>query len=36
MEAVQGVLTGGQTLSALEFMDRRCLELVGDLLPFPG
>lgn len=36
MEAVTKILLNGHTPSALEFLDRRCLELVGDLLPFPG
>lgn len=34
MSAVSGILTAGLVPSALEFLDRRCLELVGDLLPF--
>ncbi len=34
MKAVSGILTAGLVPSALEFLDRRCLELVGDLLPF--
>lgn len=34
MNAVTGILTAGLTPSAIEFLDRRCLELVGDLLPF--
>ncbi|MGQ9669872.1 MAG: FAD-binding oxidoreductase [Desulfosoma sp.] len=34
MNAVSGILTSGLVPSALEFLDRRCLELVGDLLPF--
>ncbi|MEJ5347832.1 MAG: FAD-linked oxidase C-terminal domain-containing protein [Desulfosoma sp.] len=34
MNAVSGILTAGLVPSALEFLDRRCLELVGDLLPF--
>jgi glycolate oxidase len=36
MEAIQAVLLSGHTPCALEFLDRRCLELVGDLLPFAG
>ena len=35
MEAVQAILTRGHLPSAVEFLDRACLELVGDLLPFP-
>jgi len=35
MEAVQAVLVRGYLPSAVEFLDRACLELVGDLLPFP-
>ncbi|HPC03107.1 MAG TPA: FAD-linked oxidase C-terminal domain-containing protein [Syntrophales bacterium] len=35
MEAVQAVMEGGYLPSAIEFLDRACLELVGDLLPFP-
>lgn len=35
MEAVQAVMEGGYLPSAVEFLDRACLELVGDLLPFP-
>ncbi|MBN2124628.1 MAG: FAD-binding protein, partial [Deltaproteobacteria bacterium] len=34
MEAVTAILSGGHTPCALEFMDRKCLDLVGDLLPF--
>lgn len=34
MEAVTAILTGGHIPSAMEFMDRHCLELVGDLLTF--
>lgn len=34
MNAVSGLLTSGLVPSAVEFLDRRCLELVGDLLPF--
>lgn len=34
MEAVTAILTGGHTPCAMEFMDRHCLELVGDLLAF--
>lgn len=36
MEAVRAVLMKGHIPSAAEFLDRRCLELVGDMLPFPG
>lgn len=36
MEAVTAILTGGHTPCAMEFMDRHCLELVGDLLSFEG
>ena len=36
MEAVTTVLMRGHTPSALEFLDYRCLELVGELLPFKG
>lgn len=36
MEAVTAILTGGHTPCAMEFMDRHCLELVGDLLSFDG
>jgi D-lactate dehydrogenase (cytochrome) len=36
MEAIQAVLLSGHTPCALEFLDRRCLALVGDLLPFAG
>ena len=32
----QTILMRGHTPSTLEFMDSRCLALVGDLLPFPG
>lgn len=34
MKAVTGILTAGLVPAAVEFLDRRCLELVGDLLPF--
>jgi len=34
MDAVTSVLTQGHVPCAIEFLDRRCLELVGDLLPF--
>jgi D-lactate dehydrogenase (cytochrome) len=34
MEAVAKILTTGHTPCAMEFMDRHCLELVGDLLTF--
>ncbi len=36
MKAVTSILVSGHIPSALEFLDRRCLELVGDLLPFEG
>lgn len=36
MEAVRAVLMKGHIPCAAEFLDRRCLELVGDMLPFPG
>ncbi|SHE69539.1 D-lactate dehydrogenase (cytochrome) [Desulfacinum infernum DSM 9756] len=36
MEAVHGVLTSGMVPSTAEFLDRRCLGLVGDLLPCEG
>lgn len=36
MEAVTTVLMRGHTPSAVEFLDYRCLELVGELLPFKG
>lgn len=36
MRAVSGILTSGLLPSALEFLDHRCLALVGDLLPFSG
>ncbi|MDA8123751.1 MAG: FAD-binding protein [Deltaproteobacteria bacterium] len=35
MEAIQTILMSGHTPSALEFLDERCLALIGDLLPFP-
>ncbi|WP_461210801.1 FAD-binding oxidoreductase [Desulfocurvus sp. DL9XJH121] len=34
MEAVSAVMAGGVLPSAVEFLDSRCLHLVGDLLPF--
>jgi D-lactate dehydrogenase (cytochrome) len=34
MEAVTAVLTRGHTPCAMEFLDDRCLEITGDLLPF--
>jgi glycolate oxidase len=34
MKAVTGLLLSGCTPSALEFLDSKCLHLVGDLLPF--
>jgi len=36
MEAIQAVLRSGHMPCAMEFLDRRCLELVGDMLPFSG
>lgn len=36
MQAVSAVLTSGYTPCAMEFLDRSCLELIGDLLPFEG
>lgn len=38
MQAVAEILTRGHLPSAMEFMDHRCLALVGDMLPFsiPG
>ncbi len=36
MEAIAKILMNGHVPSAMEFLDRRCLELVGDLLPFKG
>ena len=36
MEAIAKILLNGHIPSAIEFLDRRCLELVGDLLPFAG
>lgn len=36
MEAVTSILVHGHVPSALEFLDRHCLDLVGDLLPFEG
>ncbi|MBU1003203.1 MAG: FAD-binding protein [Proteobacteria bacterium] len=34
MGAVSAIMAGGVTPSAVEFLDSRCLHLVGDLLPF--
>jgi len=34
MEAIRAVLMKGHIPCAVEFLDRRCLELVGDMLPF--
>jgi len=34
MDAVTNVLIHGYVPSAIEFLDRRCLDLIGDLLPF--
>jgi len=36
MESIRAVLEAGHIPSAMEFLDRRCLDLVGDLLPFEG
>ena len=36
METVTATLVRGYTPCAMEFLDRRCLDLVGDLLPFEG
>lgn len=36
MHGVMRILSKGYTPCALEFLDRHCLELVGDLLPFEG
>jgi len=36
LQAVTALLTSGHVPSAVEFLDRRCLSLTGDLLPFPG
>jgi D-lactate dehydrogenase (cytochrome) len=36
METITSILMRGCMPSTLEFMDSRCLELVGDLLPFDG
>jgi glycolate oxidase len=36
METITTILMRGHMPSTLEFMDARCLELVGDLLPFAG
>lgn len=35
MRAVAAVLAAGHLPSAIEFMDHRCLALVGEMLPFP-
>lgn len=36
MEAVRAILMRGHIPCAAEFLDRCCLDLVGDMLPFPG
>jgi D-lactate dehydrogenase (cytochrome) len=36
MEAITTILMAGHMPSTLEFMDSKCLGLVGDLLPFAG
>lgn len=35
MRCVTAIITGGHDPSAIEFLDHRCLSLVGDMLPFP-
>ncbi|MBN2282411.1 MAG: FAD-binding protein [Deltaproteobacteria bacterium] len=34
MDAVSAVMSKGHVPSAIEFLDRHCLQLVGDMLPF--
>lgn len=36
MQAVSSVLAAGYTPCAIEFLDRHCIDLVGDLIPFEG
>lgn len=36
MQAVSSVLAAGCCPCAIEFLDRHCIDLVGDLLPFEG
>ncbi len=36
MDSIRAVLGAGHVPCAMEFLDRRCLDLVGDLLPFEG
>lgn len=36
MDAVTSILIQGHVPCAMEFLDNRCLELIGDLLPFEG
>jgi len=36
METITTILMRGHMPSTLEFMDSRCMELVGDILPFSG
>jgi D-lactate dehydrogenase (cytochrome) len=36
MRGVNRILTGGLLPSAIEFLDHRCLALIGSLLPFSG
>jgi D-lactate dehydrogenase (cytochrome) len=36
MRGVNRILTGGLLPSAIEFLDHRCLSLIGPLLPFSG
>lgn len=36
MRGVMKILTKGYSPCALEFLDRHCLDLIGDLLPFEG
>ena len=35
MRSVARIMTAGHLPSAIEFLDHRCLELVGEMLPFP-
>lgn len=35
MQSVTAIMSAGHLPCAIEFLDYRCLELVGDLLPFP-
>ena len=36
MEAIRAILGAGHIPCVVEFLDRHCLDLVGDLLPFEG